>query len=136
MTTATTVEVPSARAGTEPDSLDVRRLREDFPILRQAVHGKPLVYLDNANTSQKPLDVLNALDRYYREYNANIHRATHLLSEKATRAYEDARARIARFINADSAHEIVYVRGCTEGINLVASSWGRQNLREGDEVIL
>src|SRR5579872_4997476 len=136
MTTATTVHAPYPRAATELDSLDVQRLREDFPILKQTVHGKPLVYLDNANTSQKPLAVLDALDRYYREYNSNIHRATHLLSEKATRAYEDARARIARFINAGSAHEIVYVRGCTEGINLVASSWGRQNLREGDEVIV
>jgi cysteine desulfurase/selenocysteine lyase len=136
MTTATTVHAPDRSASMDNNGLDVRRIREDFPILRQTVHGKPLVYLDNANTSQKPLAVLDALDRYYREYNSNIHRATHLLSEKATRAYEDARARIARFINAESAHEIIYVRGCTEGINLVASSWGRKNLREGDEVIL
>src|SRR5579872_4738607 len=136
MTTAATVFAPDRSAGVDDSGWDVRRIREDFPILQQTVHGKPLVYLDNANTSQKPQAVLDALDRYYREYNSNIHRATHLLSEKATQAYEDARARIARFINAASSAEVVYVRGCTEGINLVASAWGRKNLREGDEIVI
>jgi cysteine desulfurase/selenocysteine lyase len=115
---------------------DPYRIREDFPILRTLVHGKPLVYLDSANTSQKPEAVIQALDRYYREYNANIHRATHLLSEKATRAYEEARIKIQRFINAASSREVIYTRGTTESINLVANSWGRKFLKEGDEVIV
>jgi cysteine desulfurase / selenocysteine lyase len=118
------------------DILDVDRIREDFPILRQTVNGKPLVYLDNANTSQKPEAVIQTLDRYYREYNANIHRATHQLSEKATAAYEGARKKIARFINAPDHREVVFTRGCTEGLNLVAASYGRAFLKEGDEVVI
>ena len=109
---------------------------ESIPILREVVHGKPLVYLDNANTTQKPTPVLEALDRYYRHDNANIHRATHLLSERATRAYEGARASLQRFVNAASTKEIVLTRGCTDGINLVAQSWGRTNLKPGDEVLV
>ena len=115
---------------------DVQKARADFPILREVVHGKPLVYLDNANTTQKPTPVLEALDRYYRHDNANIHRATHLLSERATRAYEGARASLQRFVNAASTKEIVLTRGCTDGINLVAQSWGRTNLKPGDEVLV
>ncbi|HTV00919.1 MAG TPA: aminotransferase class V-fold PLP-dependent enzyme, partial [Luteitalea sp.] len=99
---------------------DAAAVRREFPILDQQVHGKPLVYLDNANTTQKPLSVLEALDHYYRADNANIHRATHLLSERATRAYEGARERIGRFFNARETAEIVFTRGCTEAINLVA----------------
>jgi cysteine desulfurase/selenocysteine lyase len=121
---------------TTAPTFDVSRIREDFPILRQLVHGKPLVYLDNANTTQKPTAVLEALDRYYREDNANIHRSTHLLSERATRAYEGARAKVQKLINAREAREIIFTRGCTEAINLVAHSWGRVNLRQGDEVLL
>jgi len=115
---------------------DAAAARREFPILDQQVHGKPLVYLDNANTTQKPLAVIEAMDRYYRLDNANIHRATHLLSERATKAYEGARERIARFFNARESAEIVFTRGCTEAINLVAHSYARPRLRAGDEILL
>lgn len=111
-------------------------VRHDFPILQRRVGGKPLVYLDNAATAQKPRAVIECLDHYYREENANIHRGVHLLSQEATSAYEDARARIARFIGAGEARSCIFTRGATEAINLVASSWGASNLREGDEIIL
>ena len=115
---------------------DAAAVRREFPILDQQVHGKPLVYLDNANTTQKPRSVLEALDHYYRTDNANIHRATHLLSERATQAYEGARVRIARFFNARESDEIVFTRGCTEAINLVAHSFARPRLRAGDEIVV
>ena len=115
---------------------DAAAIRREFPILDQQVHGKPLVYLDNANTTQKPLSVLEALDHYYRADNANIHRATHLLSERATRAYEGARDRIARFFNARESAEIVFTRGCTEALNLVAYSFARPRLKPGDEILV
>jgi cysteine desulfurase/selenocysteine lyase len=121
---------------TQIPPLDVARIRQEFPILQQRVHGKPLVYLDNANTTQKPRAVLEALDRYYREDNANIHRSTHLLSERATRAYEGARAKVQKLVNARESREIIFTRGCTEAINLVAQSWGRTHLHPGDEVVL
>jgi len=116
--------------------LDAVRLRQDFPILEELVHGKRLVYLDNANTTQKPRSVIEATSRYYAHDNANIHRSTHELSERATRAYERARARVQRLLNAREAREVIFTRGCTEAINLVAQSWGRTNLRPGDEVVL
>jgi cysteine desulfurase/selenocysteine lyase len=116
--------------------LDVERIREDFPILRREVHGKPLVYLDNAATSQKPEAVIQAMDEYYRRYNANIHRGVHTLAEEATAAYENARRKVARFINASTPREIVFVRNTTEAINLVSLSWGRDNLGEGDVILL
>jgi len=115
---------------------DVRRVREDFPILGQMVHGKPLVYLDNAATSQKPLAVIEAERRFYLEDCANIHRGVHLLSERATRAYEDVRVKVQHLLNAAEAREIVFVRGTTEAINLVASCYGRRNLQAGDEVLI
>ncbi|MBH8551436.1 cysteine desulfurase [Nostocaceae cyanobacterium CENA357] len=111
-------------------------VRADFPILRQEVNEKPLVYLDNAATSQKPLLVLNALRDYYEQYNANVHRGAHTLSAKATDAYEAARDKVAKFINAGSRQEIVYTRNASEAINLVAYSWGMNNLQPGDEIIL
>ncbi len=117
-------------------TFDVQKIREDFPILRELIHGKPLVYLDNANTTQKPRQVLDALETYYRHDNANIHRATHLLSERATRAYEATRSTVERFINAADSREVVFTKGCTEGINLVAQSWGGTNLKPGDEVLV
>lgn len=117
-------------------ALDLVRVRRDFPILAQTVHGRPLVYLDSANTSQKPLAVIEATDRYYRETNANIHRGTHLLSEKATAAYEGARERVRRFLNARSVAEIVFVRGTTEAVNLVASSFGQAFVKAGDEIVI
>ena len=116
--------------------LDVARIREDFPILKTMVNGKPLVYLDNAATSQKPQAVLDTLNRYYTEENSNIHRGVHYLSQVATKDYEDARAKIRRFLNAPDDKQIIFVRGATEGINLVAGSYGRQNVGAGDEVIV
>jgi cysteine desulfurase/selenocysteine lyase len=115
---------------------DVERLRQDFPILRQKVHGKPLIYLDNAATSQKPRAVLEALRHYYETANANIHRAVHVLAERATEAYDEARLKVQRFIGAGCLREIVFTRGCTESINLVAATFGRAHVREGDEVLV
>jgi cysteine desulfurase/selenocysteine lyase len=112
------------------------RWREDFPIFKQQVYGKPLVYLDNAATSQKPAAVIEAERCYYEEYNANVHRGVHALSQRATDAYEGAREKVARFLNARSSREIVFVRGCTEGVNLVAQSYGRTVLKPGDEVLI
>ncbi len=116
--------------------LDVAKLRADFPALQLSVRGKPLVYLDNAATSQKPRAVLEALQRYYEEGNANVHRGVHYLSEHATAAYEGAREKARRFLNAREAREVIFVRGTTEGVNLVASSFGRANLEPGDEVLV
>ena len=123
-----------AQSGTA--KLDVARIREDFPILKTMVNGKPLVYLDNAATSQKPQTVLDTLNRYYTEENSNIHRGVHYLSQAATKDYEDARAKVRRFLNAPDDKQIIFVRGATEGINLVAGSYGRQNIGAGDEVII
>jgi cysteine desulfurase / selenocysteine lyase len=118
-----------------PSTLDLGRLRRDFPILARQVHGKPLVYLDNAATSQKPQAVIECEARYYAEHNANIHRGVHSLSQEATEAYEAARDTVQRFINAAKREEIVFVRGTTEAINLVAASYG-QRLRPGDEILI
>jgi cysteine desulfurase/selenocysteine lyase len=117
-------------------TIDWQKLRDDFPILNQKVHGKPLVYFDNAATSQKPRAVIDALVHYYEHDNANVHRGIHELSNRATNSFEAARVRAAKFINAKSADEIVFVRGTTEGINLVASSWGTKNLKPGDVILL
>jgi cysteine desulfurase/selenocysteine lyase len=116
--------------------LDIKTIRADFPILSRQVHGKPLVYLDNAATSQKPESVIQAMDDYYRRYNANIHRGVHTLAEEATLAYENARRKVARFINATSPREVVFVRNTTEAINLVAMTWGRANAGAGDVIVL
>lgn len=116
--------------------LDIEILRKEFPVLHQQVNGRDLVYLDNAATSQKPKSVIDALVGYYTGYNANIHRGIHTLAEKATRAYEETRHTAKRFINAASEQEIIFTRGVTESINLVASSYGRAFLNEGDEVIV
>jgi cysteine desulfurase/selenocysteine lyase len=124
------------RSAVSSGGFDVMRVRKDFPILSREVHGQPLIYFDNAATTQKPQAVLDALLQYYTNDNANIHRAVHLLSERATRAYEDARRKVCRFLGAAEPREIIFVRGATEGINLVAHSWGRVNLRAGDEIIL
>ena len=118
------------------ETYDVGKIRKDFPILKEKVHGKPLVYLDNAATTQKPLSVIETLDTYYRKYNSNIHRGLHLLSEKATEAYEGARLKAQKFLNAADSREILFARGATEGINLVAQTWGRQNVKAGDEVMV
>ena len=123
-------------AGTSGPRFDPERVRQDFPILQRTVHGKPLVYLDNAATSQKPQSVIDAIGRYYTELNSNIHRGIHFLSEEATHAYEEARSKVGRFVNAADDREIVFVRGTTEAINLVAYSYGRAFVRPGDEIVL
>jgi len=122
-------------ASSQP-ALDIARIRADFPALRQSVHDKPLVYLDNAATTQKPQVVIDRLVRYYTEENANIHRGVHALSVAATDAYDAARERVQRFINAADAREIVFVRGATEAINLVAATYGRAHIGPGDEVVI
>jgi cysteine desulfurase/selenocysteine lyase len=119
-----------------PDSRNAAQWRADFPILGERVHGQPLVYLDNGATTQKPASVIDAESTYYRHQNANVHRGVHLLSVRATDAYEAARARIARFINARRPEEIVFVRGATEAINLVAQSYARPRLERGDEILI
>src|SRR6266436_6438077 len=116
--------------------MDWRSLREDFPILDQKVHGHPLIYFDNAATTQKPRAVIDALRHYYEHDNANVHRGIHELSNRATAGFEAARARAAKFINARTPDEIVFTRGTTEGINLVAQAWGSKNIKPGDKILL
>ena len=116
--------------------LDAARLRDDFPILREKVNGWPLVYLDNAATTQKPVAVIEAIDAYYRHDNANVHRGVHALSQRATDLYEAARAKAMRFVNARASEEIVFTRGTTDGINLVAQSFARPRLRPRDEIVI
>lgn len=119
-----------------PANFDVHAIRQDFPILQERVNGRQLVWFDNAATTQKPRQVIERLRHFYEHENSNIHRAAHELAARATDAYEGARETVRRFLNARSANEIVFVRGATEGVNLVAKSWGRQNIREGDEIIV
>ena len=116
--------------------LDVASIREDFPILKQRINDKPLVYLDNAATSQKPQAVIDALVNYYTCINSNVHRGVHTLSQRATDAYEESRSKVRQFINAADDKEIIFVRGTTEGINLVAQTYGRQNIGPDDEIII
>src|SRR6185437_7179602 len=120
----------------EPRAYDVEKVREDFPVLHQKVHGKPLVYLDNAATTQKPLAVIDAIESYYRHDNSNIHRGVHALSERATESYEKTRVAAQKFINAADAKEIIFLRGTTEAINLVAQTYGRKHVGIGDEVLI
>jgi cysteine desulfurase/selenocysteine lyase len=116
--------------------LDIESIRAEFPILQSKVHGKPLVYLDNAATSQKPRFVLHAIADYYEKENANIHRGVHYLSEKATADYENVRTQVQKFLNAEKSSEIIFVRGTTEGVNLVAQTYGRKNVGAGDEILI
>ena len=120
----------------EAKTLNVEKVRDDFPILARRVHGHPLVYLDSAATSQKPAAVIDAMDDYYRRYNANPHRGVYAISEEATAAYESARQRLASFINAASTKEVIFTRNTTEAINLVRYSWGRANVHAGDRILL
>jgi cysteine desulfurase/selenocysteine lyase len=117
-------------------AFDVERLRADFPVLKQTVHGKPLVYLDSAATAQKPACVIEAIRHFHEVDCANIHRGVHELSQRSTAAYEDARAKARRFLNSRSKNELIFVRGTTEAINLVSTSWGRKNVRAGDEIVI
>jgi cysteine desulfurase/selenocysteine lyase len=136
---ARTQTLPRGHAGglqTQASALDIEKIRADFPILHQTVHGKQLVYLDNAATSQKPRAVIDAITRYYEGTNSNIHRGVHFLSEHATAEYEAARETAQKFVNAAQAHEIIFVRGTTEGINLVAQTYGRAQIHQGDEVLI
>ena len=122
--------------GTPKRPLDTRLIRRDFPILQERVHGRQLIWLDNAATTQKPNAVIDRLSAFYRHENSNIHRAAHTLAARATDAYESAREKTRRFLNASSTREIIFVRGATEGINLVAQSWGRRNIQKGDEIVI
>ncbi len=133
-TTVTTAAAPAAAAPAR--ALDPVALRADFPILAQQINGHPLVYLDSASTSQKPTVVIETMDAYYREYNANVHRGIYTIGEKATAAYEAARVKVARFINAPDSHEVIFTRNATEAINLVAYSWGRRNIGRSDQIVL
>jgi len=126
-------EINPSRPGV---SYDVRKLREDFPIFREPVNGKSLVYLDSAATTQKPQSVIDAVVRFYTQECANIHRGVHYLSERATESYENSRERVRRFINAASTNEIIFLRGATEAINLVAQSYGRKYLKPGEEILI
>ncbi len=121
---------------TAQKGFDVEKLRSDFPLLQTSMNGKPIAFLDSAASSQKPARVIEAMDTYYREKHANVHRGVYQLSQEATTAYENARELVRDFINAPSAREVIFVRGCTEGINLVASSFGRRFLDEGSEVLI
>jgi cysteine desulfurase/selenocysteine lyase len=128
---------PSSMGGTEASRpLDIPTIRQDFPILNQLVHGKPLIWFDNAATTQKPLSVIETLSNYYARDNSNIHRAAHTLAARATDAYENAREKVRQFVGAGSADEIIFVRGTTEGINLIAQMYGRKFLQPGDEIVL
>jgi cysteine desulfurase/selenocysteine lyase len=129
-------ETPLSRAARPSGGLDVARIRKDFPILDRVVRGERLVYLDSANTSQKPRPVLDAIERYYEHSNANVHRGTYLIAEEATAAFEGARAKVAGFVGAGSPSEVVFTKNATEALNLVAKAWGRANLRAGDPVVI
>ena len=128
------LEIPAVMSDEKPVSIS--SCRHHFPLLHERVNGKQLVYLDNAATSQKPQIVIDTMTRYYQSENSNIHRGVHYLSERATRAYEKARDRVREFLNAKHREEIILVRNTTEGINLVAQAYGRQNVKEGDEVLI
>ena len=134
MTTSANTAIRS-QAAAQTD-FDVYRVRADFPILARTIHGKPLVYLDNAATTQKPQAVIDSMIHYYTAENSNIHRGVHTLSELATESYEQSRVRVQRFLNAADPREIVFVRGATEGINLVAQTWGRAYIERGDEIVI
>jgi cysteine desulfurase/selenocysteine lyase len=129
-------ELVTADLGIGKRPLDAKLIRRDFPILEERVHGRPLIWLDNAATTQKPNAVIDRISHFYRHENSNIHRAAHELAARATDAYESAREKSRRFLNASSTREIIFVRGTTEGINLIAQTWGRRNVREGDEVVI
>jgi cysteine desulfurase / selenocysteine lyase len=134
--TSVAKSLEQSRGQTPDGRLDIEKIRADFPILHRTVHGKPLVYLDNAATSQKPRSVIDAVSGYYEEENANIHRGVHYLSERATEDYEAARKTVQAFLNAAHSHEIIFVRGATEGINLVAQTFGRMRVGSGDEIVI
>jgi cysteine desulfurase / selenocysteine lyase len=130
------IQTPPTPTKPAPPGFDVAALRDDFPILERRIDGRPLAYLDNAATSQKPRAVLDALETYYESHNANIHRGVHALSQEATAAYEGAREKVRAFIGAADTREVIFTRGTTESINLVAQSYGRARLQPGDEIVI
>lgn len=133
----TSLELPHEQSGSNAvANFNVQHVRQNFPILQEKVYGKPLVYLDSAATSQKPQEVIDMMSRFLLKENANVHRGVHYLAERATESYEDARATARRFLNAEHTHEIIFVRGTTEAINLVAQSYGKKHIREEDEVLV
>ncbi len=142
VTAPLTATPPPAAGATEfggrirDGKLDPEVIRRDFPVLGTEVHGRPLVFLDSASTSQKPQAVIDALDGYYNEYAANVHRGIYQIGERATAAYEAARVKVGKFINAPDSHEVIFTRNATEAINLVAYSWGRRNIGRGDAIVL
>ena len=133
---STVAKTPRSSVTAQSPQFDVERVRRDFPVLDQKVHGKPLVYLDNAATTQKPLAVIDAIEQYYRRDNSNIHRGVHALSERATEHYERVRVQAQKFLNAGDPKEVIFVRGTTEAINLVAQTYGRKHVGPGDEVLI
>jgi cysteine desulfurase / selenocysteine lyase len=124
------------RAAVTAPPFDVEAVRQDFPVLHQEVHDKPLAYLDSAASAQRPVQVIEAMAEYYRRDHANVHRGVYVLSQRATDAFEGAREKVRRFINAASVREVIFTRGTTEAINLVAQSWGRANVGPGDEIVV
>jgi cysteine desulfurase/selenocysteine lyase len=130
------VESKKPQSASSETGLDIKKVRADFPILKRTVHGKPLVYFDTAASAQRPLAVIEAVAGFYRNHNANIHRGVHTLSQEATDDHEQARNKIAAFINAPSDQEIIFTRGATESINLVAHSFARPRLKAGDEILI
>ena len=133
---ATPPAAVSGSAAPVHPAFDIDLVRTDFPVLSEQVHGRPLIWLDNAATTQKPEAVISRVGHFYRHENSNVHRAAHEMAARATDAYEESRAKVARFLHAPSSDEIVFLRGATEAINLVAQSWGRQNVRAGDEIVI
>ena len=117
-------------------SLDVGKIKEDFPVLQRNINGKPLIYLDSANTSQKPASVMDAMEDYYRKFNANVHRGSYQLANEATAILEGARDKVRSFINANSRKEVVFTKNATEAMNLISNTWGRENLSSGDAIVL
>src|SRR5689334_24978613 len=115
---------------------DVEKVREDFPVLKQSIHGKPLVYLDSAATAQKPFAVIEAIRKFHEVDCANIHRGVHELSQRLTAAYEETRTKAKKFLNSKKTSELIFVRGATEGVNLVSTSWGLKNVKAGDEIVI
>jgi Selenocysteine lyase len=120
----------------EYEVIDVKKIKNDFPILNRKINGKQIVYLDNAATTQKPLQVIKAIENYYMNFNANVHRGVYTLAEEATMEYEESRKRVAKFINARSYEEIIFVRNSTEALNLIAYAWGRKNINENDRILI
>src|SRR6516164_10387601 len=131
-----TVEAKRPQRESLPPLFDLKKIREDFPILNRTINGHPLVYFDNAATTQKPRGVIEAVGRFYEHYNANVHRAVHLLSQLASGEYEEARVKVQKFLNAAEDKEIIFTRGTTEGINLIAQTFGRIEIGPGAEIIV